>query len=606
MRVRSGAVAAAVGVIAAVTAPAVAPGVAGAETEETAESPTVLRVAVTQNIDSLNPFIAIFASSTELMRLMYEFVTLPSAEDQSPVGGLAESWETSEDNLTWTFTMRDDVQWSDGEPVTAEDVAFTYNLMLEDEAARTANGNFVSAFESVVAEDETTLVVTTATPQATMLALDIPIVPEHIWSEVDDIASFTNDTMPVVGSGPFILTEYRAEQFIRMEANPDYFRGPAEIDELQFLFYRNADAAVQALRTGEVDLVNRLTPAQVDALRDVEGIAVNEAQGRRFYELATNPGAATRDGTPIGDGHPALEDVRVRQAINQAIDRDVLVDRVLGGYGEPGAGYIPPVFQDYHWTPSEEQRWDFDLDAANELLDEAGYPMGDDGVRVDGDDRPLSFRLYGRSDRAFDTQAGEFVRNWLGEIGIEVDLQIMAGTRLNELTGEGVYDLAFSGWGVNPDPDYVLGIQTCGQRPGEDGTGGTTDAFFCDEEFDDLYAAQLAEFDPEARRALVADMQELFYEQSSSMTLFYENALEAYRSDRFEGFQLQPDPGGVIREQNGYWGYYGAQPADGAAGGGGGVDTGVILAGIAVVVLLGGGAAVLIARRRRATADDRE
>lgn len=560
---------------------------------------------MTQNIDSLNPFIAIFASSTELMRLMYEFVTLPSAQDQEPIGGLAESWETSEDNLTWTFTLRDDVTWSDDEPVTAEDVAFTYNLMMEDEAARTANGNFVANFDTVVAEDEQTLVVTTATPQATMLALDVPIVPEHIWSEVEDIASFTNDTMPVVGSGPFILTEYRAEQFIRMEANPDYFRGPAEIDELQFLFYRNADAAVQALRTGEVDLVNRLTPAQMDALRDTEGIAVNEAQGRRFFELATNPGAATREGEPIGDGHPALEDVRVRQAMNQAIDRDVLVERVLGGYGEPGAGYIPPVFENYAWSPSDEQRWNFDLDAANELLDEAGYQLGEDGIRVDEEGNPLSFRLYGRSDRAFDTQSGEFLRSWFSEIGIEIDLQIMAGTRLNELTSVGQYDLAFSGWAVNPDPDYVLGIQTCAQRPGADGTGGTTDAFFCDEEFDELYQAQLAEFDPDARKEIVGDMQELFYEQSSSMTLFYENALEAYRSDRFEGFQVQPDPGGVIREQNGYWGYYGARPIDGASSGGG-VDSGAILLGIGVVIVLGGGAALLISRRRRATADDRE
>ncbi|AUS81005.1 ABC transporter substrate-binding protein [Actinoalloteichus sp. AHMU CJ021] len=593
--------------LAVTTAPAVAPlGAPQADAQDDTGDRTVLRLGVTQSIDTLNPFEAIMASSTELMRLTYESLTMPSAEDMTPTGALAESWDTSDDDLTWTYTIRDDITWSDGEPVTADDIAFTFNLMMDDPDARTANGSYVSTFESVEAPDPTTLVITTTEPQATMLSLDVPIVPEHIWSQVDEIAGYGNDTMPVVGNGPFLITEYRAEEFVRLEANPDYWRGPAEIDELQFRFYRNSDAAVQALRKGEVDLINRLTPAQFDALSGEDDIEVNQAQGRRFYMLSVNAGAATADGDPLGNGHPALQDIAVRQAIARALDRDVLVDRVLGGYGEPGTGYVPPIFADLHWQPEDDQAWNFDPGAANAQLDSAGYERGPDGIRVTEDGDRLSFRLYGRSDRNADTQAGQFVRDWLAEIGIEVDLEIMSGNRMNELQKAGEFDIALSSWAVNPDPNYVLSIQTCDQRPSAAGTGGTTESFFCHEEFDELHAQQLAEFDRETRTELIHQMQRVIHEQSATIMLYYENALEAYRSDRFTDFGYQPADSGVIREQLGYWGYYGATPATNPNASASGTSTGLLLSGGAAVVIIAVAAGWFVTRRRRASADDRE
>ncbi|HEY8373530.1 MAG TPA: ABC transporter substrate-binding protein [Pseudonocardiaceae bacterium] len=599
MTLRRLALAAVGAVLALVAAPAATPAVA-----QTQQQPVVLRVAVTQNIDTLNPFTAIFATSTEIGRLMYEFLTTYD-EKLQPAPGLAERWEVSPDKLTWTFTIREGAKWSDGQPITARDAAFTFNLMLRDPAARKANGNFVAGFESVTATDDRTLVIKTKQPQATMLALDVPIVPEHVWSKVTDIASYPNDQGEVVGSGPFVLVEHAKEQYVKLKANKNYWRGAPQIDELHFITYKNTDAAVQALRKGEVDLVSKLTSAQFDALKNQENIALNQAQGRRFYELAFNPGAALADGTPIGDGHPALKDVRVRQAIAQAIDRQAIVDRVMGGYAEVGAGYIPPVFADYHWKPSPEQEWKFDLAAANRLLDEAGYPKGPDGVRVGPDGKPLQFRLYGRNDRGADARAGEFIKSWLAEIGITVDLQLMAGTKMNEEIGLGNFDMAFSSWGVNPDPDYVLSLQTCDQRPSAQGASGNTDSFFCDARYDELYRQQLAETDRTKRIELVKQAQERFYEQVGAVILFYENALEAYRSDRFSSFQVQPDPGGVITAQQGYWGYYGAVPTDRATT----VEsrsTVPVVAVVGGVILVGAAVALVTIRRRRANADDRE
>lgn len=567
-------------------------------------APTTLRVALTQDIDSLNPFLAIFASSSDLMRSMYEFLTLPDAKTQEPTPGLADHWTPSPDKLTWTFHIRE-AQWSDGQPITAKDAAFTFNLMMTNPTASTANGNFVANFDSVSAPDDRTLVVKTKLPQATMLALDVPIVPEHVWASVKDIGNFTNDKMPVVGSGPFILTDYKQGQYATLKANDRYWRGRPKIDELQFVTFKNTDAAAQALRKGEVDLVRDLTPAQFNALQGEQGVMLNNAKGRRFTEIVINPGATANNGQPIGDGNPALHDQRVRAAISQAIDNKTLVDKVLGSYGVAGAGYIPPVFTQYAWSPKPDPLA-FDPAAANKALDDAGYRNGPDGIRIGPDGKPLHLRLIGHNQKAPEVTAGQFIKEWLKAIGIDVDVQMVSSNQLNDATQTAKYDIAFSGWAANPDPDYILSIQTCASRPGPDGKGGTPDSFLCDQKYDDLYNAQQQEFDPAKRADLVKQAQRELYSQDTLKILYYQNALEAYRSDKFAAFQVQPDPGGVITQQSGYWGYYDARPASAQGSGSGGSNTGMIIGVAAAVIVVGGGAGLLVSRRRRSSADERE
>ncbi|MEV8442626.1 ABC transporter substrate-binding protein [Actinosynnema sp. NPDC051121] len=574
-----------------------------APTPAQAQQAVTLRVAITQQVDSLNPFLAVFQAGTEVGRLMYDYLTAYDVKDQHPVEGLADRWESSPDRLTWTFHVPEGKKWSDGQPITAKDAAFTYDLMMRDETAATANGSFTADFESVTATDDRTLVIKTKQPQATMLALDVPIVPAHVWSEVTDIGEYRNDQTPVVGSGPFILAEYRANEFIRFKANKDYWRGAPKYDELTFTYYKTADAAVQALTKGEVDLVNRMGPAQFDSLKDKGGITRNQAQGRRFNEIVINSGAATRTGEPIGDGHPALKDVVVRRAIAKSLDLDGIIAKVNGGYAQRGTGPIPPVFADYHFKPASP--YPYDPAAANADLDQAGYARGADGIRVSPAGRRMELRLLGHASRAYDEQTGEFVKRSLAELGIVVDVQIVSDNQLNESGTAGTFDLQFSGWGTNPDPDFILSLHTCGQRPNADGKGGTTDTFFCDPEYDALYAEQRAEFDPAKRRELVQKMQQRFYDQVPAVVLGYDNALEAYRSDKFASFPVQPDPGGVIMAQNGVWGYYGATPAA-STGQPTASNTGLVVGvvGGALIVLVGG--VWLMGRRRGLRAEDRE
>ncbi|HVX46506.1 MAG TPA: ABC transporter substrate-binding protein, partial [Mycobacteriales bacterium] len=246
-----------------------------------ADGTKTLTIALTQEIDSLNPFQAYFSSSTQIGRLMYDFLTAYDAKDTHPIGGVADKWSYTKDKKTWTFHIADGHKWSDGKPVTAQDVAFTYNLIMTNEDAAKANGNFVTNFKSVVAKDDHTLVITTKAPQATMLALDIPIVPEHIWKGQSPKNYKPEDHLPAVGDGPFILTDYKAGQYVKFKANKDYWRGAPKIDQLVFQEFSNPDAAVQALQKGEVDLISGTNAAQTRALEKDKNITVNKAQGKR-------------------------------------------------------------------------------------------------------------------------------------------------------------------------------------------------------------------------------------------------------------------------------------------------------------------------------------
>ena len=578
-----------------------------------AGSGKTLTVATIGSIDSLSPFLAQRALPTQIHRLMYDFLTNYDPKDDHPIGALATSWTASADKLTWTFTIRDEMKWSDGQPVTADDVAWTYNLMMTNSDAATANGNFVANFAKVTATGNQ-LVITLKQPQSTMLALDIPIVPKHIWeSHVSDIGKFNNDTQfPVVSDGPFILTGYQKDQYLTLDANPDYWRGKPGFDHLVFKFYKDADAEVEALKKGEVDFVgNSLTPAQYDALKGQSNIATNRAPGKRFYALAINPGATTTTGQAFGDGNPALKNQQVRQALMYAIDTKTLVAKTLGGYGTVGTGYIPPSFATYHWDPDPSTAYTYNPDKANQLLDAAGYKKGSDGMRTTPDGKPLSLRVMGETNRPDDPQNAQYLTEYLKAVGIATTTSVMDQGKLADTETAGTFDLAFDSWSVNPDPDYVLSIQKCDARPSKPGGSVSGDDFICDPNYDALYAKQISEYDQATRASDVKQMEQVLYSDAYVNVLYYADVLEAYRSDAIGSWDKQPQPNGEYWGQDGYWSFWSAKPfaasAAAASSKSSSSNTGLI-AGIviAVVVIAGGGGLVLTRRRRTASAEERE
>ncbi|MER6100589.1 ABC transporter substrate-binding protein [Streptomyces sp. NPDC001728] len=581
------------------------PGTATAEDDKSAGG-TTLTVAVSQSIDSLSPFLAQKLTSTSIHRLAYEYLTNYDPKDAHTVPGLATAWTSSPDKLTWTYTIRKDSMWSDGQQATAEDAAWTFNKMMTDPNAATANGSFTANFAQVTAPDPQTLVIRLKKPQATMTALDVPIVPKHVWEKVGDFSKFNNDKQfPIVGNGPFVITDFKVDQYIKLKPNKRFWRGAPKFDELVFKYYKDGDAAVAALQKGEVSFVPNLTPAQVAALKTQQNIKVNDAPGRRFYALATNPGAKAQDGKAFGNGHKALLDPEVRKALFLAVDRATLVDKVFQGHAVEGEGYIPPRFGSYFWKPEAAQKRAYDPAAAERVLDAAGYRKNAEGKRVGKDGRPLDFRILCHATDPNDKAVGKYLQEWWGKLGIGLKVECLDS--VSDPWVKGDYDLAFDGWSVNPDPDYVLSIHTCGTLPATPKDSGATDNFICDKQFDGLYAQQAVEYDAAKRADLVKRMQSRLYDTGYMNIMAYPNALEAYRTDQIKSITTMPEAAGNLWGQDGYWSWWSAVPTASASGdsGDGGSDTGVIIGiGAAVVVVVGLG--VFLGLRRRSTADDRE
>jgi peptide/nickel transport system substrate-binding protein len=464
---------------------------------------------------------------------------------------------------------------------------------------------FTANFRKVTAPDPETLVVELKKPQATMTALDVPIVPKHIWEKVGDFSKFNNDkTFPVVGNGPFIITDFKVDQYIKLKPNKRFWRGAPKFDELVLRYYKDGDAAVAALQKGEVSFVSNLTPAQATALKSADSIKVNDAPGRRFYALATNPGAKSKDGKKFGNGNPALLDPAVRKALFQAVDRETVVDKVFQGHAVEGQGYIPPRFGSYFWQPSDSQKIAYDPAGAAQTLDRAGYRKNSAGKRTGKDGKPLNFRILCHATDPNDKAVGQYLQEWWGGLGI--GLQVDCLDNVSDPWLDGDYDLAFDGWSVNPDPDYVLSIHTCGALPATPKDSGATDNFICDKQFDGLYAKQSAEYDAAKRAALVQQMESRLYDTGYMNVMAYPNAVEAYRTDQIKSITTMPEAAGNLWGQDGYWSWWSAVPADdGSSSSHGSSSTGVFI-GLGAAAVVAAAVVVFVAMRRRSTAEDRE
>jgi len=601
---------------------AVAGAVIGTPGPAKAADPVTFTVGLTGDVDSLNPFLGVEANSYEMWALTYDYLVGYKMTDMSPQPALATSWDTTNQGKTWTFHMRDGVTWSDGQPLTAADVAYTYNRVLTGKVEGNNWESYLNNVTSVTASDATTVVLQLGTPNAVLPLLPIPILPEHIWKDVDskEIKSYAaepSNGQPVVGSGPFRLVEGTAGgSLFRFEANPDYWGGAPHVDEVVFRVYKAKDPAVQALIKGEIDFVEDITPLQVKSLQNQPGITAHEGVSPLFEEIGFNTGAIDTDtGKPIGDGNPALLDPKFRHALGYAVDTEQIVKTAYQGAAIPGTTVVPSAYSKWHWDPAD-QAFTFDLDKAGQELDAAGYKLGADGKRTMPNGTPIKpLRLYGRADEKYSTDTMELFQGWLKELGIDSEVTAMDSAALGDKILEGTYDAFEWDWYVEPDPDGILADFTCAQR------GGLSDSWYCNNSYDAMYTAQNSEIDEARRIEIVHNMQQLLYQDAPYIVTAETSIGEAVRNDRFACFQPQPDPGGVWLVQYGARNYTLLRPASEAgncdgvttalgasktsgSNGSGGSSTTLIVGGVLIGLLVVVGGVVLL--RRRSTAAERE
>jgi peptide/nickel transport system substrate-binding protein len=581
-------------------------GAAGAGAQNEDEN-VVLRIGSSNDIDGFNPFKIVEIPSYEVMNLTYDLLVNFSPKDASPAPGLADSWETSEDGLTWTFHLNKEARWHDGEDVTSEDVAYTFNRILEEEQGLYID--YVRQIESIETPDEHTVVFKTKDPSVQMLSMAVYILPKHIWEDVpaDETKSFANE--PAIGSGPFQAVEWREGQFARLEANPDYFRGAPHIDEIIFQFYDNDDTMVQAFRNGEVDYIAWFPINLFKSLENQEGIETNSAPDPGFTELGFNlyepsPEAIEEfDAPKTSTGHPALLDSRVREAINWAIDEEALTKRILQGEGIPGSTLVPPALARYHLEIPESELQGFDIERSRQLLDEAGWRDTNGNGTVDKDGEELQLRLFVRSEDKDSVTAGQFIEDWFGEAGIGLETKAIGDTALTDAIYAADYDMFIWGWGSEMDPDFILSILTCDQIM------GWSDTFWCNEEYSRMYQEQKTQLDLEERAATIKEMQRIAYEQNPYVVFYYDNQPEAWRTDRFEGWIKTPtntDSGQVAYSVSNAT-YLNLQLL--STGGEGGAESGeggtspLLYVGLGIVAVAA--IAAVVAFLRRGSAEDR-
>jgi len=507
------------------------------------DAPVVLRVGLPGFPDSQNPGNAWLTEATDLTELVYSsLVRMDFAGDYYP--DLAESWSVSEDGLTWTFDLEPEAVWSDGTPVTAEDVAFTL-LAYRDWGEFGYMSGYTTHIADVQATEAHTVAITLDTPLPNFESqvMYAYILPKHIWEpfagDLDAAVAFENAEM--VGSGPFRLEEFQQGEYYRLRANPDYYNGRPVIDEVIFQAYGNLDALVQALRAGDLDMITEMPHTVVASLRGDPNITVATGASRGFRDYIFNLSSA--ETCPVEDGgvcsgHPALRDLVVRQAMAHAVDKQQIVDVAELGLATPGLGLVPAALGEFY--ASELEDYAFDPALANQMLDEAGYLDTDgDGIRecpagMECEGRQLDIVMQIPSDITSGPREAELLSKWWGEIGIKMTPQILEpDTVTANCCPTFDFDMLMWGWTSDPDPTFILSILNTEEIP-----TGMSETAYANPEYDRLFAAQAVEMDEATRFSMVHEMQRLMLEDLPYIIPYYQSEVQAFRIDRFSGWPL--------------------------------------------------------------------
>jgi len=592
------------------------------------DEPLVLRVGTDQDLQVLNPWSSVTFADYEAFQLNYD--TLVSwGQNFEPIPGFAESWTPSADGLTWTFKIRPGMTWSDGSPATCEDARFTYQTVLDATAQEVTLGSGYlepyltnAGLSAVSCSDPQTLVVETEFANPLIVQAYVPILPKSVWGDLTlaQIAGEFKNEPPVVGTGPYVAVEWEPGNFIRFARNEKYWGPRPPIDEVILQHFDTTDTMVQALKSGEVDYVRGVQPDQFDALKTEPDIAVVEGAANGYTYLSYNLYPKPIEGG--GASTKALQDVAFRDALNRAIDHDVLVDKILGGYGTPGTTQVPPFHARWFVPPADPRR--FDIEEAKRRLDAAGYKLDASGQRLDKEGKPITLRMTWPDSEAELATAAEFIAEWWSQLGIKVQANVTEeGKLLDQLLlpeagGNADWDTYLWGWGGDPDPTSLLRIFTT------DEIGGLNDTGYSNPRYDELAKLQVAALDETQRHALIQEMQEIFYRDVPYDIPYYDSELHAYRTDKFSGWRNQPADSGTPLFGFGYGGYLAlsavaaatpspeptasagasAAPEPTASPGGetttGGDNTALLVGGAIVLIAVVAGGAYLLRRRRPA------
>jgi peptide/nickel transport system substrate-binding protein len=482
------------------------------------------RTGAAQDATSMHPFLNTDTASFSYIDMVNWLPPLRyNPENMELEPWAAESFEESEDHLTITFTLRDDLAWSDGTALTANDYVWTWEQASNPDNEWPRIGSYEPFIESISNPDDVTLevvlkqaIVTGIEKASNALAY---VLPMHIWDGLDWADPETNPEImkPSVSAGPFILQEWKRDQFATFVANDAFFLGRPNFDTYTVQLFGNANVAMEALFNGELDEFGPDNENWPDAQENENVQALQwDAPDNAVMYFGFNCRL------------PMFAEKEVRQALNFALDKELITQELTYGLGQRATGMYLPT--SWVYNPDVEP-FTYDVDKANQLLDDAGWAMGDDGVRAKDGER-LSFQfIYGPNNDVIREQMATVAQEYWGEVGAEVEVLGMEWGAYLAMTREGPYD-----WGVfmnmyipSVDPDIIWFKRDAGpayNRVGWD-----------NEEVYTLYDEGLLEFDREKRKEIYMQIQEILTEESPWMWIYSEQGHTAI-ANRVKGVEI--------------------------------------------------------------------
>lgn len=560
-----------------------------------ADAKVTLRGAGGVGLDTLNPFATFNAFVPTIFT--YDFLVGVDASLNSDRRGFAESWSTAADGLTWTFKIHPGMTWSDGQPATARDVAFTFNYLKDSIGtpnelnAGWNNTELIGRnLDSIKAIDDTTVEVRTKTPTTWPAESTILIVAEHVWKDIPYQQARTGtagNTPPLVGTGPFVVAEWKPDQFIRLTRHPKW-RSTLGVEEVVLVTIQTPDGVVQALQNGEIDVTSGLTPGQFKEVTKNPLIKGAKLPTDQTDYLAFNAWPEGKSAASTS----AVRDPAFRNALRYAVDTKAVVDRGMQGNGVAGVSLIPTTATAFKDHSGATPTWS--IDEAKARLDAAGYrDSNGDGTREDKEGKPIRLGLiYGPVAGNIDipTPIIELLVDWFGQAGVPVDATLLdVGALQQRVEAQpGDWDLYVGPRWFSPFPDDYLRIAHGGADLAVQSQNPTG---WDNPQYNELYGKATQTVDPAKRLELIDQMVALVAAESPYIFLDYPVSLQAYRTDKFQGW----DPDEPISN----WSFYPWDRLTPLAGpGSASSDNRPLLIG-ALVVLLTAVTLVFVGIRRR-------
>ena len=492
-----------------------------ATAQDTAQDydPAAILTFATNADPTLNPWTPGAVIESNLINtILFDQLTRYSPEDLSPVPGLAVSWEPAEDAMSWIFELREGVVWSDGEPFGAEDVAFTFNdVVLDDELGAQSATQF-SQVERVEVVDPLTVRFVLDSPFSALpyyLAAFSGILPEHVLGDAENplaVASF-NKQNPVT-TGPYKVGEFVPGSYVRLVPNELYWGEEPKLAGIVFRIIPDANTQVAQLLAGELDLVTRLNPSLLAGVERDPNLEILRQSQNLYYWVVLN------------QNDERLTDVRVRQALLMALDREAMIDAVLEGYGTVATGPIAPLLGALY--NDSVATYPYDPEGARVLLAEAGWTPGPDGILQKGGQRLEVSMPTGQFGEL--VPATLLVQQYWADIGVEADVEVIEwNAYIQQVVVQREYEATLAWWSQPPTPD-VTPYYSC-----EAVDTGNNIPNYCSEELDAVMAEGRRALTSEEQIAAYGEMQEFLAEELPYMYLWYPDIISV-KNERLQGF----------------------------------------------------------------------